>query len=701
MKKMRMLKLLLAMMLSTVLQIQMVGADETENSYELEKIIVTDERPDAPSYDATVISEEDVERPTLSGSVVDTLQNSAGVQFMRTSPTSGVNIRLRGFGETRLLIQADGLQINQDGSYGGGTVNWDAISTDQVEKVVIQRGAVSAKYGNTLGGVIDIVSKKPSDTPVTTISSTYGEFETWNTKISHGARAGAFWWTLAGSHFETDGFLRNNYSDRDNANIQVGLALPWDFEIGGGFVYSDMKAGLIVENDPESPYYDSSKPVGSGGSMGGPGSRMQATPGDDSYKDDTGHSVNAFLSRKLKTGSAKLSYRLWNRERTEYYYDIEEPHNKIYERKTQLEDKNWVMLFAVDQKFDRHYVEYGAEHRHSGWGDQTVPYIDMNYFDESDVNRYPYIAEGFKGETDNKKYTALYVMDTWRFHPDWDLELGLRQEWFKAYEVNPDAFGFVWDTEEDVIDVNHLDPRVALTWRPWDGGSLSARYGVAHRYPTSPESFWWYLNKGSQFFNTTLDPEEAVQYELGYEQKLFSKAMLTLRGYYYDIEHYITGTSVRGYGRVVYNIDDVTLKGLETELSVNITKAIRAWANFTWQDGEKSGDHYDTENDLSNQLSNVPDTMYNFGLDYRSDRLMVKLAFNHMGKRDRFEEGEVDTLGSYTRANCYANYTFADGKYGKWQAMAAVDNIFDEDYEEEDGSPMPGISVSGGLKVTF
>ena len=700
MRKKGILGLLAVLALSAVFPFQMMYAQEAEDNYELEKIIVTDERPKAPTYDETVISEEDVERPTLSGSVVDTLKDAAGIQFLRTSPTSGANIRLRGFGETRLLIQTDGLQINQDGSYGGNAVNWEAISTDQVEKVVIQRGAVSAKYGNTLGGVIDIVTKKPTKDPITSISSTYGEFDTWNTKVSHRAGRGAWWWKLAGSHFETNGFLRNNYSDRDNVSIQAGLALPWDFEFGGGFVYSDTEAGLIVENDPESPYYDSSKPIGRGGSMGGPGTRMQATPGDDSCKEDTSYSINTFLSKKLANGNAKLSYRIWNRERTEYYFDIEPPHNKIYERKTQMEDKNWVMTFAVDHKIANHYVEWGAEHKHSGWGDQTVPYIDMNYFDAGFVETYYYVAEGFKGETDNKKYTALYVQDTWNLHPDWDLELGVRQEWFKAYEVDPDAFGYVWDTEEDVIDVDYLDPRGALTWRPWDGGAISARAGIVHRYPTSPESFWWYLNKASQFFNTTLEPEEAVQYELGYEQKLFSRALLTFRGYYYDIEHYITGTTVNRT-RVVYNIDDVTLKGCETELSVNLSKAIRAWGNFTWQDGKKSGDPYDVDNDLGNQLSNVPATMYNFGLDYRTERLMVKLALNHVGKRDRFEEGEVDTLGSYSLANCYATYNFADGKYGKWQAMVAVDNLFDEDYEEEDGRSMPGISFSGGLKVTF
>ena len=695
------LGLLLGIALVLPLPTETRAEQENDENYKLENIIVSEEGEAVPEYKKTVVSEEDVGRPSLSSSVLDALRNEAGIQFRRTTPTTGNNVRMRGFDESRLLIEKDGVPINLDGSYGGDQMNWDAVSVDEVEKIEIQRGAVSAKYGNTLGGVIDIVTKKPSDDPQTSVSSTYGKFDTWDTRLSHRAGLGHFWWTIDGSHFETDGYLRNNYNDRNNINMKIGLDLPNDWEIGVGFEYSDAEAGMIVENDPESPYYDSDYPVADGGSLGGPGTRMTGTAGDDSYKDDTSNAVSAFLGKKLTNGGIKLDFRLWNRKRTEYYFDIEAPHNKIYERETDIEDNNWLITLGADHQVQNHHVEWGGEHKQYGWGDQAVPYINMDYFDESMVEKYYYIAGGFKGQPRNKKYTALYLQDTWTFHPDWELELGLRQEWFKTDEVDPEAFGFDWETEEDVINENHLDPRGALTWRPWKGGSICARLGRVHRYPTSPESFWWYLNKGTQFFNTTLEPEEAVQYEVGLEQRLFSRVLFTLRGYYYDIEHYITSTSVRGYGQVVYNIDDVTIKGWESELSVDILKNLRAWANFTWQDGEKSGDPYDTENVLGNQLPDVPAILYNLGLDYRIDRLMMKLALNHIGDRDRFAEGEVETLGSYSLLNFYAIYTFLEKDRVKCDAILAVDNILEEDYKESDGYPMAGISTFGGLKVTF
>ena len=680
--------------------------DEQEVAVKLEQITVTEEKDEIPRYEKSIVPQEEVARPTVGGSVLDALSNQAGVQLLRTSPTNPENgkLRLRGFDESRLRVEVDGVPIQRDGSYGGaGPVHWSTLSTEQVEKIEIYRGAVPAKYGNTLGGVIDIVTKQPSDKPNTVVSSVYGSLDTWDSKISHSARLGRLKWSLAGSHFETDGYLRNNYNDRDNVSIQLGLDLPLDFEVGAGFEYSDMETGMAVYNFPDSPYYDSGEPDADASTLGGPGMRMingNMTWGDDSYADDENTVFNAFINKKFEGGSARIGYRLWNQKRTEYYYDAADTSKKIYERTTDVEDNNWLLKADVQFEAGDHRLESGGEYKRYGWGDQTVGYIDTSYFSPS-INYFYYVKEGFEGAPDNKRYAAVYLQDTWRFHPDWDLEVGARQEWYKADKVDPEAFGFDWPAEEDEIDESHLDPRAALTWRPWKDGSMTARFGIAHRYPTSPEHFWWYLNKGSGYFNTTLDPEKALQYELGFEQRLFSVLDLTFRGYYYDIDNYISSTFVAGVGSVVYNIDEVTIKGMETEVSADLRKDLRVWANFTWQDGDKSGDPWDSENRLSNEVPDLPDTMFNIGLDYHADRLMAKLFLNYVDEREHFDGDDRVKMGSYTLLNLFATYRFMENSWSKWELLLSGSNILEEDYEEETDYPMPGIAVLGGLRVTF
>ena len=56
---------------------------------------------------------------------------------------------------------------------------------------------------------------------------------------------------------------------------------------------------------------------------------------------------------------------------------------------------------------------------------------------------------------------------------------------------------------------------------------------------------------------------------------------------------------------------------------------------------------------------------------------------------------------AYSLVNFYATYKFLKNKNTEWQALLAIDNILDEDYEESSGYPMAGTSILGGIKVTF
>lgn len=689
----------------------MAKADDTDQAkekeaHEIEQILVRAQKENIPVYVQDVVTQEEINRPAVSGSILDSLQNQAGFQFLRTSPTNPQNnkIRLRGFGETRFKVMVDGVAMQRDGSYGGaGPVHWSTLSTENIERIEIVRGAGPAKFGNTLGGVVNIVTKKPGDKPETSVTALYGSFNTWDGKLSHSARKGPLFWTVAASHFETDGFLRNNFSDRDNVSLNVGLDLPHDFEIGLGFDYSAMDNGMTVYNMPDSPYFDSGKPQSEASSIGGPGTRFKngnLTWGDRSHAYEENESFTAYLSKDFKAGKAKIIYKLWNADRTEYYYDAANPDKKIYERKTNIEDNNWSLQGDVDYTLGNHELGFGGEWRSYGWGGQNVHYIDKSYFTGA-INFFYYVKEGFNGQPHNKKYQALYAQDRWKFHPKWDLEFGVRQEWYHASKVDSAAFGYTWATEEKDVDESHLDPRIALTGRPWTGGTVTARFGIVHRYPTSPEHFWWYLNKSSGYFNTELHSEEARQYELQVEQKFSDSVRLTIRGYHYDIENYISSVSVAGVGSVVYNIQDVEIQGLEAEISAALPKNFRAWANLTLQEGSKSGDPWDVQNRLGNEMPDFPETMFNVGLDYVGERLKAGVALNYVGSREHYDGTDVETMNDYTLLGVNASYRIWENSWSKWDVLLAINNILDEDYQESYGYPMPGVTAMGGLKITF
>ncbi|SFM60589.1 TonB-dependent receptor [Thermodesulforhabdus norvegica] len=678
------------------------GEGRGERVYRAEEILVIG----TPLYEASIVPEEEINIPTMGSSLLDALESQAGVQLRRTSPTHSEynKLRLRGFDETRLRVELNGVPINRDGSYGTGPVHWSILSSENVERIEIRRGVVPAKYGNTLGGVINIVTKEPTEAPEISVSSVYGSFNTWDTRLVYNQKYGPLKWSIGGSHFQTDGYLRNNDNHRNNVRANVAVELPFSLEAGAGFEYSDMESGLIVYNRPDSPFYDDDDPDSDASMIGGPYPqwiRGDLTWGDGSHVDDENYAFSTYLHKKFDKGSARLDFRIWNQKRTEYYYAAEDPEKKIYERETDVEDNNWLLKGQADYLLGRHHLELGGELKQYGWGDQTVHFIDTAYFSPA-INFPKYIQEGFEGQPKNKQYAALYLQDTWNLHPRWSVELGVRQEWFRADEIDPEAFGFDWTTEEAEIDESHLDPRLGLTFRPWEGGSINARFGIAHRYPTSPEHFWWYLNKGTEFFNTELKPEEAEQYELAVEQIFSKKARITVRGYYYDIDDYISSVTVPGTGMVVYNIENVDIKGIEIESTLSFTDSLQGWINLTLQDGSKDKDPWDTENRLENQLPDFPEKLLNCGVDYRSEKLKARLWLNYVGKREHYDGKDLVEMGDYVLINAFVSYNFLNNsKWGNWDLILSAHNILGEDYEEEAGYPMPGATVLVGLRASF
>ncbi len=671
----------------------------------LEEIVVTADQENAAARD--VIPLEEIQAPQISGSILDAMESQAGVQLIRRSQSGadGGDLRIRGFDETRLIIMKDGVTLNRDGSYGNGPVDWSSISPESIAGIEIYRGACPAKYGNTLGGIVNIIGKEPTLKPETSLSVSYGSLDTLNTTISHSWRKGPVGWNLSGGHFESDGYLRNNTLERDNFSGMVSVELPSEWEIGVGMDYAEKKSGNPVYNRPDSPYYDGSYPDADEKEIGGPGIGVRLINGslawgDDSKTEDENTNLTTFIEKKITNGKFRLDGRLWNQDRTETYYDAEDSSKKIYERETEAEDNNWSVKGEMVYNLSDHKIECGGETRQYGWGGQKVTYIDESYFNGS-INFMKFIKEGFKGQEDIMHYHALYLQDTWSISRDFSVELGVRQEWFKAGSVDPDAFGFSWAADVTDISESQMDPRLALTWRPWNDASIVARWGIAHRYPTSGEYFWWYLNNATNYFNTDFNSEEAMQYELAWNQSLKGTIDLFVRGYYYDIDDYISSTSVPGVGSVYYNIGEVTIKGIETGFSAMLPYNFRFWCNFTFQDGDKNDDPWDADNQLSNELADFPDYMANAGIDYTKDKLKAKLWLNHVGDREHFDGDELKTLDSYTLVNISATWRFFEKKNTALDLELAGTNIFDESYEEESGYPMADACVMAGIRLTF
>ena len=175
----------------------------------LQEVVVTASRNEQLLGSAlphtSVISREDIERSQATD-LVTLLQREAGLQRTQNGGIGTVSsVFMRGAPALQTLVLIDGVPQNkQDAS---GSVSLEHVMLDNIERVEIVRGNVSAIYGSgAIGGVIQIFTKKGSREPAANVSLEVGPRD-WR-KISGGVGTTLGDTTISAglSRVSTDGF---------------------------------------------------------------------------------------------------------------------------------------------------------------------------------------------------------------------------------------------------------------------------------------------------------------------------------------------------------------------------------------------------------------------------------------------------------------------------------------------------------------
>lgn len=129
-------------------------------SVELDKIQVTTTSPgenkniEDVQASVQVLDQKYIEKYNAR-SLAQLLNNAVGITINETGSTSSVS--LRGFSSNHTLILVDGLRLT--GKYGSSDLT--SIQLEDVEKIEIVRGPMSALYGaDAIAGVVNIITKK-------------------------------------------------------------------------------------------------------------------------------------------------------------------------------------------------------------------------------------------------------------------------------------------------------------------------------------------------------------------------------------------------------------------------------------------------------------------------------------------------------------------------------------------------------------
>jgi outer membrane receptor for ferrienterochelin and colicin len=122
--------------------------------------------PVEPGPTGTVITQEDMALGPYEN-LPGHLEAQAGIDLTRNSLLGEKNrmLNIRGFDESRYQVYMNGRSVKGVGVYGGYFVDWSTLALVGIENLEIIRGASSAEYGNTLGGLVKLTTVKGSKKP--------------------------------------------------------------------------------------------------------------------------------------------------------------------------------------------------------------------------------------------------------------------------------------------------------------------------------------------------------------------------------------------------------------------------------------------------------------------------------------------------------------------------------------------------------
>ena len=219
----------------------------------LPPVVVTATRIDTPSFDVPASIDRidgDVARDArLQVNISDALASVPGLLARdRQNYAQDVQISVRGFG-ARSTFGIRGVRLYVDGIPAtlpdgqGQITNVDLGSVGHFE---VLRGPFSALYGNSSGGVIQVFTEEPGETPTLGFGVAGGSDDALRISTKLSARSGAFGVVASASRFTTDGYREHSAAERRIGNLK----LNWQPDDASRFTLIANSVSLPKAQDP-------------------------------------------------------------------------------------------------------------------------------------------------------------------------------------------------------------------------------------------------------------------------------------------------------------------------------------------------------------------------------------------------------------------------------------------------------------------
>lgn len=186
----------------------------------LEEIVVTGTRipaaQESTPTSVSVVSRDEIEEQQIR-TIEQVLRDEAGVDVSRAGQPGGVtSVFLRGANANQTLVLIDGVRVNNAFNNAFDFAN---LPVDNIDHIEILRGPQGTLYGSeALGGVINIVTKKPTGKPTGSALVEGGSDDGFRTRESFAGKFDKLSLSAETSYFSIDNErINSEFSDWNNS----------------------------------------------------------------------------------------------------------------------------------------------------------------------------------------------------------------------------------------------------------------------------------------------------------------------------------------------------------------------------------------------------------------------------------------------------------------------------------------------------
>jgi len=634
---------------------------------EMEPVVVSATRTESSLKETSaaveIITREEIE---AKGAIRlrDILRFSAGLTFPKKDAVS-----IRGMNQDQTLILIDGKRFTGE---VGGNFEIDRLPVNNIERIEIVRGPVSAMYGtDALGGVINIITRKPDKFSIE-INPQYGFFSedsdgdqksvSFFASIPISERFAA---SLTGT-WRDYGQLDNRYHEsiqKDGDEQTVGLDLFFELTDSDTIIF---RGDYMTEDGDD--YIKNGK----------------IKMSDDNQRQN--------YSLAWKHSGKRLDSELT------IYTSIYE---KDFEVRKNSSDK--LMKFvAADRSttvIEGHGTSILKSHRLTAGGELRRETFKGNVL-HTGKHTYHGVREGipYVGSEIDIDYYAAYLQDEWLLTDKLTLTGAIRYDDSDHFE-------------------SEVSPKIGLVYRfieHIDGGlRFKANYGQGFKTPTPADLYKQNVRHDKKMVmlpNENLGPETSHSFDLSIEgnYKKFSGKISYFQNDVEDlIDNVFTGKidPITGYKIVrSENIKDAEIKGFEAEAEYRFLKNAGLRATYMYLDAQ--GDILVGPPPLrqfaEKRLEQRQRHRATFSADYTYQPWGLRLDLWGEYTGDMLLNYERDKKNNITGSNdksywlCYASIAKDIGEH--LELYAGINNIFDK---KDDEIPLYGTYIFTGIRMKF